>query len=279
MAGVALLVAGGAALACCGDDTWTLKLPGTVQRGVVHGDKLYAVTIQGNLIAVDLTQQTVRDYGNFGLPLTGQVSVCSPCYRPDMACVATKDKLHLIDLASGKLVRSLSCGDAVCRFGAQADGHLYVLTSNAKARLGALDIETGKRTEVVPDSASARIRSSSAMLVVGDRLYLADGALSYGIYINHFGYVDLKTGAYHALKAPDKAATRHGLLPGPGGSVYLIGSGCAYRYDADGTMTRVQTSLPARADLVGVWQGNALGVIGGNLLVVTPLAAATARSR
>jgi hypothetical protein len=320
-AGAALFLAAGTALAC-GGDTWTLKLPGTVQAGVVQGNRLYAVTSQGHLIAVDLTRQTVRDYGTFGLELTWQVAVAAPCYRSDIACVATRDKLHLIDLAGGKLVRCLHCGQTVRRFGfidgrrlyvqgsnsfgifdldgkatactavtapggqalqvlaaaPDASGkRLYVLTVHPKAALGVIDLATGQFTEAAPAPAVG-FGGRTQLLVVGDRVYMTDDHLSYGMLINHFGYVDLKTGKYQAIKVPAHAGARR-PVPGPGGSVFLGLKDRVYRCDAAGKVTSLRADLPAAAELLAVWDSNAIAVVGGNRLMVAPLEIATARAK
>jgi hypothetical protein len=293
---------------------WTAKLPGTVQHAVVHGNKLYAVTIQGNLIAVDLRKETVRDLGSFGLKLTGQLAMCDQA-----VCVASTDQLHLIDPAEGKLVRSLKCGQTIQTFGVLDSRRLYVqgnktfvildregsattctagqagspaqgqplyvqaatldpsgkqvlaLMSRPKSGLGIIDPETGKLTETVLASAWPGFGHPSQALAMGDRMYVADGMLSYGIWINHFGYVDLKTRKYHEIKAPQRASALCRLVPGPAGSLYLTGENCVYRIDTNDKATTFRAGLSKQSSLLAVWRGNAVSVQGGNRLVVGPL--------
>jgi hypothetical protein len=319
LAGAALLAAGHVAFAC-GSDAWAAKLPGSIYQGVVQGNDLYAVTTQGKLIAVDLAGQSVRDLGSFNLKLTGLLAVTDKA-----VCVASKDQLHLIDRASGRLIRSLDCGQDVHSFGfldarrlyvqgdksfavldlpggktacaissmpvgqglrvrtaaLDASGkQLYVLMARPRAGLGVIDLETGKLTDVTPAAVAPGFRIGGQMVVVGDRIYLADCSLSYGVYINHFGYVDLKTRKYHALKVPDHASARGALLPGPGVSVFFSGVDCTYRCDGDGKVTTFRAQVPARASLLAVWEGNAVSVLGNNRLLVAPLGVATtARSK
>src|SRR5262249_37174586 len=82
---------------------WTtpVKLPGQVERGVFHGDSFYAVTGNGHLIAVDLKKQTVKDYGTLNTKLAPCIDVAG-----GQALVASSNKLHVVDLKSGKVVQT-----------------------------------------------------------------------------------------------------------------------------------------------------------------------------
>jgi hypothetical protein len=316
----AVFFTGVAAQACCGLDSWTRALPGTVNRGVVHGDKLFAVTAEGKLITVDLAKQDVKDLGNFGLKLGPQVAVVGQA-----VCVASGDQLHLIDPASGKCVRALKCGQVIRSFGgidsrrlyvqgnssfvvlnldgktlftlpqasatkygfafsaqapATADAgakRLFVPLTGPKGGLGVIDLETHKLADVLPMPALRSNTFFGDIHAAGDRVYSVGLRYGYGVWTTRFGYVDLKTRQYTALRLP-RAVTASTLVPGPAGLMYLAGPNHTCAFDAKGNVTSFRPQLPVQTKLLAFWQDNAV-TVAGNRLTVAPLMELFVRAR
>jgi len=103
---LAVLSAAAITAYCCGPYGESLpprvKVPGQITSGVVHGKNFYAVTHNGNLIAVSLRNGQVKDYGTFDMKLSPIIDVAD-----NKAWVCAKNRLYQVDLASGKIVQAV----------------------------------------------------------------------------------------------------------------------------------------------------------------------------
>jgi hypothetical protein len=179
---LAVLAACANGLQACGIPT--IKLPAAVGRGVAVGDHFYAVSTTGRLFDVDMRTWRVRELGPTDGKLLPFVDVAG-----GKACVAAPGRVQVIDLGSGKVLRTQSFRGEVRGLGFAAGGRCFVCTG---ATVLLLDGEWGvTRTVDLGRKGEARgLRASRAVgscQRVGDRLYVAGGRGGVAV-------VDLKKG-------------------------------------------------------------------------------------
>jgi hypothetical protein len=74
----------------------------SLQPGVVAGDQFVCVTTAGHLVVRDLKKETHRDFTELKPRFLSSVDVSA-----GRACVATAENVHVVDLATGKLLHTL----------------------------------------------------------------------------------------------------------------------------------------------------------------------------
>jgi hypothetical protein len=176
---LALVLAGacvGLAVACGLDGVETappIKAPGAFPCAAVAGDHVYAVTPKGKLIDVDLKAKRVRDLGAPADKLSPFVDVAG-----GKALVASPGKVHLVDLASGKVLRWAPFrGDAIHGLGLLGPDRAFVHTGTAVVVLDLSWPQTVHTVELAPAGTKGRIDfggRTAAWARVGQRLYTAD---------------------------------------------------------------------------------------------------------
>ena len=73
--------------------------PPMFQGGVTHGNRFIGLRRDGHLVKQDLLWGTSRDYGNLGAKLQPAID-----YLGDKVCVASKEQVYVVDLASSKAI-------------------------------------------------------------------------------------------------------------------------------------------------------------------------------
>ncbi len=111
-----------------GERLWAIDMPG-VQRPAVAGDSVFIVDIRGQLVAVERSTGNVR--------WTVQLPDARIWSGPVVAggqlwLTSNKGALVGVDAATGRIASKMSVGKAVYVPPVVADGHLYVLTDDAK---------------------------------------------------------------------------------------------------------------------------------------------------
>src|ERR1035438_5080558 len=89
------------------DARYAIPLMGQFTRGVVSGDHFYTIA-DGRLVDADLKRRTTTTFAEPGARLIPFLDVCD-----GNACVADVNHVHVIDLANGKVVRSVESPDGV----------------------------------------------------------------------------------------------------------------------------------------------------------------------
>jgi hypothetical protein len=203
-----------------------VKLPGQVERGVFHGDSFYAVTGNGHLIAVDLKKQTVKDYGTLNTKLAPCIDVAG-----GQALVASSNKLHVVDLKSGKVVQTAPLMKEAVGLGfvgpsifdsficCGGDDRVFV---QHKTSVTILDVVSGKVVAGIQlgDKEISFERGLNAHQKRGDRLIAVNGCN------NNLTIIDLQKGKLvEQIKTPD---WRIGGIQVAGDKVFLIGLRLGY---------------------------------------------------
>lgn len=168
-----------------------VKLPGEVTRGVVRGDHLYAVAA-GRLIDVDLKREEVKEIAVEGAKLTPYLDVAD-----GKACVAAADRLVSVDLATGKIVRSMEFPGGVHGLGFIDANHVFVIAGSTVAVVDLAAAKTVRTIETAPEDEAPRWRKRAgkagltAFQRVGPRLYVAD---AFAYYSSRLLVIDLDEG-------------------------------------------------------------------------------------
>jgi hypothetical protein len=132
-----------------GRPEFVVKLPGKVERGVISGGSFYAVTSTGRLIAVDLLEQQVKDFGTLNLKLAPLVDVAGV-----KALVAGEGRLHVVDLAGGKVERSIDVPGAAIGLGFLNNVRAFVRNPKGVA---VVDLAEGKTLHTIDLCAKADV--------------------------------------------------------------------------------------------------------------------------
>src|SRR5262249_29187019 len=109
----------------------------TLQPGVVAGDQFICVADSGRLISHDLKKGTRRHLGVGGArDLLGSIDVAE-----GRACVASRENVYVIELASGKILHTLRHADGPVSVGFAESQHVYAASPRA---VEVFDLKTGK---------------------------------------------------------------------------------------------------------------------------------------
>jgi hypothetical protein len=235
---------------------------------VASQNRLYQVDIAtGKIVRAVICDQTIQSLG---------------CISSNRAFVQNGGKVAIVDLAAGKTVQTMDLGKNVrCATFDPSAKRLYALTADEKCYrnqscgLAILDLEKGKvqdRADIselrMPELRSPAFRAGASIYLAGERLYVVCPRFSYGIWIGSFGYIDLKSRKYHALKPPtnlqasfrtdhDRAHGQlfpgHAVLACPNGDLFLTGKDGVFRYQADGKLAGPVLGK-GTGKLLGVWK-------------------------
>jgi hypothetical protein len=290
-----------------------VQLPGPIGPAVVCGPRLYAVTAAGRLIDVNLFglgEKAVKDVA----PVAGKDRAYLDV-GGGKAVVASPGRIDLIDLAGGKLLRSLEWPGEIDGVGFVGPGRIFV---RGRTAVAVVDLESAKTLHTIQfaNEGRRRITTRSAQCLVGTRLYVggdSQGTVAVldleagtvverlpvvtdavsGIWVagdkvfvlglnvcyvrmHHLGWFDRQTKKYTALKLPDALLPECTLAAGPFGNPVLVGPDGAFQYDADGTLIGPIAARDA-GRFVGAWTRHAL-LIDKGWLRAERVARRTARS-
>jgi hypothetical protein len=290
------------AFVCLGVPLWAcgtpqpVELPGPIGPAVVSGPHLYAVTAAGRLIDVNLFglgEKAVKDVA----PVLGKDKAFLDV-AGGKAVAASPGRIDLIDLAGGKLLRSLDWPGEIDGVGFVGTGRIFV---RGRTTVAVVDLESAKTLHTIEfaDKARRRIASRGAQCLMGTHLYVGgdnqgtvavldleagkvidrlaiptdavsgicvvgDKVFVLGLNVcyvrmHHLGWFDRQTKKYTALKLPDALLPECTLAAGPFGSLVLTGPDGAFQYDADGTLIGPIVARDA-GRFVGVWTRHALRI-------------------
>jgi hypothetical protein len=202
--------------------------------------------------------------------------------------VITNSALNIVDLAADKTVATIDLGKSQgdsyramldgCRaavIGEGAGQRLLVPVGTDKAALAVIDPEKGKVVDQIamPGISLGGIHTVGAIQVMGDKVFVVCWRLSYGVWTQSFGCVDLKERTCTLLKLPSRVLL-HGqhLAMGPNGQQFLTSQEYTHQYDAQGKLVG---SLFTKGEgrLVGIQKGLAL-LVKEKELVRVPLPSA-----
>jgi hypothetical protein len=305
--GCAAIALGAAVAYCCGDYGsgrkifLSAKLPANIGQSVISDNMLVALTTNGHLMTVDLKKGEVKDLGTFDMKPAAFLDVAA-----GKACVASKNRVHIVDLAagkiccteaferdvqalgflsaervyvqngprvnvvditSGKMIHTVDLGKADAKLVnggfrtlGRSGNRLFVQVEAEKKGVAILDLDKG---EVVERMAAAELRLGPDLMYVtdlhftGDKVYVLCSRLSYGVWANSLGYVDLKTRKYTGLTLPGKLGQEPRLIAGPDGTMILASLDGAFQFDS---ASKLANTIPTRdgGRLLGVWNGRAL---------------------
>lgn len=175
---------------CCGDYGGSrkiilangAKLPAGIDRCVISGDLLVALLPGGKLTTVDLKTREVKDLGNFDMKLAGLLDVAD-----GKACVASKNRVYVIDLAAGKIVRAAVCEHDVHALGFIGPQRVYVQNGPL---VNVLDLTSGKTIhamELGKSSPKAIGMGFHTLGRSGNRLFVSVGGDKSGVTILDLG--------------------------------------------------------------------------------------------
>jgi hypothetical protein len=193
--------------------------------------------------------------------------------------------LDVVDLASGKTAFTIE-GAGAGRYAdtrsvsraADADlsrGRLYVPVTGKTPGLAVVDLTTGKTTDVIPLPPLTDYAFAGDVHAAGDRVFVVGLRFGYGVWTNHFGYVDVKTRTYHAVKLAASVMRAAALVPGPDGTVFLTTPEGAAQYDPAGRLVAQTTTRDGM--LIGHWNGQAV-LAHGDTVRLVPLARQSAKA-
>lgn len=198
--------------------------------------------------------------------------------------------LTILDASSGKTIASIDQG-AVKGAGHTSEGQpgvahdsvrqrLYVPIAGPKTGLGVFDLKAGKMIEAIPMPAMGYGSFYGDVRQTGDRVYILGLRYGYGVWTNHFGYVDLKERKYVRVALPSRDLQGASLLAVDNGALLLCGGGGCYRYGADGKLAGSvgPNAVTTRTAVLGLWNGRAVRGAASALEIV-PLAPQTARAK
>jgi hypothetical protein len=168
-------------------DPSSVKLPGTVSRGVIAGDHFYAVAA-ATLIDVDLKKQEVKTL--FEEPGDPYVPWMAPSVdvAGGKALVDTHKQLHVVDVVTGKATRSVDFRGEVRGLGFAGDDRAFVMTATDVVLLDLAKGETLQTVSLLKDE--KRMNGLTACQKCGDRLYVLVGEA----YSSELVLIDLKEG-------------------------------------------------------------------------------------
>ena len=155
------------------DDRTAIPMAGPASRGVVSGDHFFTIA-DGRLVDVNLQRRTATTFTEPGGRLVPCLDVSD-----GKACVATADRVHVIDLETGKIVRSAAAPDGVRGLGFVNEGRVFVV---GHSTLAVVSLYSGEArwTIPIPDSdfftwgAKRRRGGLTGWQKVGKVLYMAD---------------------------------------------------------------------------------------------------------
>jgi hypothetical protein len=136
----AILAASAVAVHSCGSPM-PVKTPGTIDRAALHDNQLVAVTSTGHLVSFSLFSSKVKDLGTFDMKL-------APCvdFAGGKACVASQNRLYQVDLATGKIVRAVICGQTIQSLGVLSPERAFVQNGG---NVEIVDLAAGKTVQTV----------------------------------------------------------------------------------------------------------------------------------
>lgn len=301
------------------------KVPANIHRSVIRGNLLVALLADNRLVSVDLTTGVTRTLAT----IEGAATILDVVNNK--ACVSSKNRVMIVDLADGKTTHAGACDFAVGALGflspdrvfvqggpqikvfdlatgktihdvslGKADAQaaslgyrtlgrsgkqLFVSVAREKDAVAVFDLEQGEVTDRY-SAAELHNRSNlgyqTNLHFAGDTAYVLSSRFAYGVWVESFGVVDLKTRKYTAIKLPEKSMQQPSLIPGPRGTVFLASPNGTFQFDATGKMTAtiVSPKETHRLDgtMLGMWQGKALFVDRQELRQL-PMPAATAQAK
>jgi hypothetical protein len=284
-----------------------LRLSGQIVCGVVRGDHFCAVASNGGLIDVDLHQRQVKELGSPGAKLVpcldvaaGKALVASDdhIYLLEMpggktlrslefhggVCglgflgderifVVTGCSVEVLEPGSGKVLHSIATGDKQkpidrervkhCRVGRR----LYV--GGGDGSLLVIDLAEGKLSERIAPGTDRPWDGIGNIQVVGDKAFVEQMFLGYGIWQKSVALLDLTTKKYVRLRlrGSEWVSRAARVVAGPGGTALLVGhDNQIWQSDAAGQLGG-SVPAPAAGTLLGVWHGQAILAKGETLQI------------
>ena len=311
VAALAVLVSGVGLLVACGRVPGSpVALKSDLVSGVVVGDLLHGITAEGKLATIDLKKGRLKEIALPARKLGRFIDVAN-----GKACVASADRLHVIDLGTGKELGEVPLTGPVFGVGFAGGKRVFIRTGSAivfvdlacytdtsgKIELG--DNKSPRPGEVVCYKAGTKLYTTTrdsrllvidlekgkvveeiklphlsvgAIHVTQDKATVVGLRLGYGVWTNSVGQIDLKTKKFTPLKMP-RELRQSSAVGAADGSLFLTDGTDNYQYDRAGKLVGPLAEKEA-GRLIAVWQGKAL-LSKAKALKMLPLTRSTARAR
>jgi hypothetical protein len=309
LAALAVVVAVVGLLSACGREPGSpVALKSKLESGVLAGNLLHGVTADGKLATIDLKKGRVTEIALKDRKLARFIDVAD-----GKACVASEDRLHVIDLKNGRELKSVPLvGKKVFGLGFAGPRQAFVHTGKeivlvnldwgterkidlggkggftasavacdrvgqrlyaAGQGVGSLSVIDLKSGKVIEQIKVPQWRFG-AVRVVGDRAFVVGLCLGYGVWTNSVGQIDLKTKKFTALKTP-RMLQQCSAVCTSDGALFLTDGRHTCQYDSTGKMVGPLPEKEA-GRLLAVWEGKAL-VSNDKALKMVPLSRNTAK--